>query len=354
MAFEIYTTADLIEVIRVQPANPQNFWLDMFDAGSINSDKEDILFDQIGPDFRLAPFVSPNVQGRVMRNKGYATRSFRPAYVKPKHVVDYDQARSRRVGEALLGSMTVEERWDAAVADNLLVERQSIERRWDWMAAQAVIEAEVVVAGDDYPTQTVSFFRDASLELTLAGATQWDDPASNPMTDLRLMRKRAFDLSGSPVTRLIFGTDAWDAFSAHEKVLPLLDVLKRGSTTDFNRTGLSDGSPYEYQGWLSGAQGQGRLELYTYAGYYHSTDALGVVTNVQILDPGTVVGVGGAMRGYRMFGAIRDKRAGLQPLSMFPKMWENEDPSLTYTMTASAPLMVPAQPNNTFKIKAVG
>jgi hypothetical protein len=354
MAFEIYTTADLIEVIRVQPANPQNFWLDMFTAGTIASDKEAILFDQIGPDFRLAPFVAPNVQGRVMRNQMYQTRSFRPAYVKPKHVVDPNQVRSRRVGEGLLGTMTLEERWDAAVAENMLVERQSIERRWDWMAAQAVIEGEVIVEGDDYPRVIVSFFRDGSLELTLAGTNQWDDPASDPMADIALMRKRAFDLSGSPVTRLIFGTDAWAAFSTHAKVLPLLDVLRRGSTTDFNRTGLSDGAPYEFQGFLAGAQGQGRLDLYTYAGYYHEVSEAGVITNVQILDPGSVVGVGGGMNGYRMFGAIMDKKANLQPLSMFPKMWENEDPSLTYTMTQSAPLMVPAQPNNTFKIKATG
>lgn len=354
MAFEIYTTADLIEVIRVQPANPQNFWLDMFDAGVIASDKEEILFDMIGPDFRLAPFVAPNVQGRVMRNKAYSTRSFRPAYTKPKHVVDFDQVRSRRVGEGLLGTMTADERWDAAVADNLLVERQSIERLWDWMAAQAVIEGEVTVEGEDYPRVVVSFMRDPSLELVLAGTAQWDDTAADPLADIALMRKRAFDLSGSPITRLIFGSDAWAAFTLDPKVLKLLEVLTRGSQSDFNRTGLSTGAPYEYQGTLSGAQGQGRLELYTYAGYYHDTDAAGTVTNVQILDPGSVVGVGGAMRGYRMFGAIRDKRAGLQPLAMFPKMWENEDPSVTYTMTQSAPLMVPSQPNNTFKIKAVG
>ena len=57
--------------------------------------------------------------------------------------------------------------------------------------------------------------------------------------------------------------------------------------------------------------------------------------------------------GVRGFGAIRDKRAGLQALEVFSKMWEEEDPSVEYLMSQSAPLMVPRNPNATFKIKVV-
>ena len=69
------------------------------------------------------------------------------------------------------------------------------------------------------------------------------------------------------------------------------------------------------------------------------------------MDPGTVIGVGDALQGARCYGAILDKRAGLAPVSLFPKLWDEEDPSVTYTMTQSAPLMVPARTNNSFSIK---
>ena len=59
--------------------------------------------------------------------------------------------------------------------------------------------------------------------------------------------------------------------------------------------------------------------------------------------------VGGGIIGLAT--ALELSRAGLKPLAMFPKMWDVEDPSATYTMTQSAPLMVPAEPNGSFVIK---
>ena len=50
---------------------------------------------------RLAPFVSPLVAGKAERSRGYSTRSFTPAYVKPKHVVEPSKAMKRRAGERL-------------------------------------------------------------------------------------------------------------------------------------------------------------------------------------------------------------------------------------------------------------
>ncbi|MGD9545035.1 MAG: major capsid protein, partial [Methylocystis sp.] len=42
-------------------------------------------------------------------------------------------------------------------------------------------------------------------------------------------------------------------------------------------------------------------------------------------------------QGIRTYGAILDRKV-LQALSRFPKVWDEEDPSVTYTMTQSAPL----------------
>src|SRR5690349_23890676 len=116
--FDLYGTATLIEVLRVQKPNSA-YWLDSFFGRTINFASEEILFDKVTQQRRLAPFVSPVVQGRVMRKQGYTTTTFRPAYTKPKHVVDPNRQFSRLAGEAIGGNLTPAQRWNAAVAENL-------------------------------------------------------------------------------------------------------------------------------------------------------------------------------------------------------------------------------------------
>jgi hypothetical protein len=43
-------------------------------------------------------------------------------------------------------------------------------------------------------------------------------------------------------------------------------------------------------------------------------------------------------QGVRTYGAIKDRKAGLKALARFPKVWDAEDPSATFTMMQSAPL----------------
>lgn len=350
MTFELYQTADLIEVIRVQ-RGIDPYWLQNYPR-VINSDREEILFDMVTQGTRqLAPFVAPNVQGRIIKEQGYSTKMFKPAYVKPKHVVDPSRAIPRMAGESIGGQLSQQERYDAVIALNMQLERQMIENRWEWMAAQATILGQVTVAGDDYPSVTVNFGRDASLTETLAAGAQWvtTNAGVNPLKDIEDKRRQVNRLASSTITRLTFGLDAWDAFTSFQNVRDLLNQFYRGSQTEFN-TAVGDGVPYEFRGVLQGQNGIGRLELYTYSAQYEDS-ASGALT--EMMPANAVVGTGPGLYGAQCFGAIRDRRAGVVPMSMFPKMWDEEDPSVTYTMTQSAPLMVPAQPNGSFVMYVV-
>lgn len=348
-----FDTFTLLEVLYAPQNQPEMtaFWLKWFDQ-TVNSDTQDIRFDSEDlNEYRLAPFVAPNVQGRVMRSKGFNVKSFRPAYVKPKHTVDPSRAIPRRAGERPGGTLSLAQRYDAIVADNLRRERLMIENRWDWMACRAIVDSSVTVVGEDYPAQQVDFGRDPSLTIVAAGPSAWDQSTATIMRDIQTARTESFRISKAPVSTLIFGLDAWNAFTdpMHTDVQRLLDALRRGSTSDFNIAGVQEGAPFEFQGYIAGFQGAGRLALWTYNNLYE--DASGLL--VPYMDQGSVIGIGGATKGLQCFGAIMDKRAGLQALSMFPKQWDEEDPSVSYTMTQSAPLMVPLRPNNSFKLKVV-
>jgi hypothetical protein len=346
-----YDTATLLEVIYSPQNQPglDGFWLQFYPR-QINSDSEKIYFDEMDlNEFRLAPFVAPNVQGRVMRGKGFSTRSFRPAYAKPKHVVDPSRTITRMAGERITGSLTREERFDAIVADNMRRERAMHENLWDWMACQGIVTGQVIVAGDDYPSVTVSFNRDPRLTYINTGASLWTANTATPMADIQAARNLSFVLSRAPINTLVFGLNAWAAFllQSHTDVQYLLNAFRRDTQSMFNSSNINTGQPFQYQGNIVGTGGVGRLDLYTYSNFYEDYNGIAQL----YMDSGTVVGIGGAIEGIRAYGAIMDRRAGLQPLSMFPKMWDEEDPSVTYTMTQGAPLMVPVRANNTFSIK---
>jgi hypothetical protein len=198
-------------------------------------DKEEVYFERADVDNRkLAPFVAPNVQGRVMRGQGFYARSLRPAYVKPKHVVDPTKAIARRMGEPFLGGSSLQARFDATVAQNMRLEREAIERRWDWMAGRAIIDGKVVIAGDDYPTVTVDFGRDPTLTVQLATTARWSQTATaDPLGDLGRANDAAFALGNAPITDLIFGTTAWANFIKNQAVRDLLSTLNRASTSSF-------------------------------------------------------------------------------------------------------------------------
>lgn len=359
---ELWESSDLMDVTYAQIERPDNFWMRFFPR-VFTSEAQDIYFDQLPIlDRRLAPFVAPNVQGRVMRSRGHKMSSFRPAYVKPKHVVDPSRAIARRPGEPLAGRggiggnpLTLDQRFDAIVADNVITERELIERRWDWMACQAIKDGRVTVVGQDYPSVTVDFGRDASLTVLLTGGATWTTAnTSHPLVDLQSVRRAAFTLGRAPIRTLIFGQDAWSAFAAHADTQKLLDEMRRGSNSNFNTTGLSDGAPFEYQGQISGGNDGGRFDLWVYSNDYEETDELtGALTVVPFINTGDVIGVGGAIQGVMAFGAIMDKRAGLKALPIFTKMYEEDDPSVVYTLSQSAPLPVPVNPNNSFRIRVL-
>jgi hypothetical protein len=148
----------------------------------------------------------------------------------------------------------------------------------------------------------------------------------------------------------VFGTTAWANFTANAAVIALLNNQVRGSASDFRSAPvMSDGSPFAYEGSIvaSAAGVGGELRLWTYRNFYRATVNS---AKVDYMDVNAVVGIG-AVDGVQAFGAIMDADAGLAPLQIFPKMWKNQDPSVVYVMSQSAPLMVPLRPNASFKIQ---
>jgi hypothetical protein len=344
-------TAELMAIQQRLQDLPDGFWRARFPR-VFTFDKEEVYFERADVDNRkLAPFVAPNVQGRVMRGQGYYAKSLRPAYVKPKHVIDPTKAIARMMGETFGGSMSMQARFDAHVANNLRLEREAIERRWDWMACRAVADGKITIAGDDYPTTTVDFERDSALTVQLTGTAVWSATATaNPLRDLGALNDIAFNLGNAPITDLVFGIQAWQNFIKNQDVKDLLRIDIRGATSVFPTIPLTQNANYQSMGQISGAGGL--FNLWRYSNWYSEVNtSTGSLTMQQFLDGDTVIGMGPAMDGVALFGAILDIDAGFRAeATIFPKMWTEKDPSVAYTLSQSAPLFAPTNPNNTFKL----
>lgn len=349
MAFTSYDLATLLAV-RSRQVTLAPFWLNFF-GRQMNFDTPYIDFEKVARRYKkLAPFVAPNAQGRVITTQGSNMQRFAPAYVKPKSVIDPNKVVHRQVGEQLYQPMSLAQRRDAVIAEEIKEHKTRMANREEWMAAHAVINGSVTVSGEDYPTATVDFGRDASLTSVLAGTAKWDVSTGAPLTDLKTMRQRSHNLSGQTVRRVIFGQNAWDLLATRLELNDpqnggLLDTNFRGSSTDITR--MLDGfEGAEYVGRLAGRNGQGAFECWV----YHATYDDDTGTEQPLLNTNDVVGVGD-VDGVRCYGAIQDPEAGYRAMPLFMKNWVNKDPAVEYILSQSAPLMVPGEPNATFRLR---
>jgi len=344
MAFNMYDTHTLIEVQEHLDPMP-SFWLDLAFGQEMRFDSEWIDLEKIEGHRTLAPLVIPTAEGVPIYKRAAEAKRFRSAYLKPKDPVTPDRAIKRRPGEALGGSASMQAREDAIIADILGTHRGAIERRWEVMAARAVLDAKITLVGDDYPETLVDFQRDPGHTVTLAAGSGWNEPGADIKGNLNAWREQVRRAKfGGATTTLVLGKNVVTHFLNDEGVRELLDTQIRGTEGNSFNIGIRSGEEVEYLGQFAGG-----LRVVAYSGYYE--DANG--DQVDIMDPDSIALVGPGIRGVRCFGAIMDRKAGYQAASMFPKMWEQEDPAGLWLMTQSAPLMVPMRPNNSLVAKVI-
>lgn len=345
---QIYSTRTLRGVIRdnEQMKPPSNYWLSLCFPNLINFTDEYVDFSKLTDQRKLAPFVVPTAQGKPIYSAAERLTRVKPAYVKPKDPVSATRLIQKTAGFGELNSetnMSPGQRYDAIIADILRQHRRAIERRWEWMASKAILDASVTLEGEDYPTTVVDFERDANHTVVKTAGNFWGDAGVSILDDVESWKSLCRGAKyGGPTNRLTVGTDVWDVMRKDTEIRELL-------TTDFApaqkggldlNLGIREGLDVEYVGRLSGT-----TDVWVYSDYYHDESG----AQVPFMSSKDVCLTGPSVAGVRCFGAIQDIGAGIESSDMFPKMWNQEDPSATFVMTQSAPLMVPVNPNNTLK-----
>lgn len=355
MPLDIYTPMELYEIMfdpRQTVSTSQ--WLDRYFPRSFLSAQEEIRFDEIESDRRIAPFMLPNAPGKpIFRSQGEAIKTFRPAYTKPKDPVRPSDAMSLQPGELSrrLALQTPEARYNQRVIEITQYHRSAIQRLWDFMGARAVINGSIPInyysdAGQLIHSVTIDFGRDSGHTVVLGSGNRWGDAGVKAWDNLQSwIDTVALAKFGGNVTDIYMGAQAAAAFMADAETEKKLDTNLRGSESVMLNRGLVVTDPLN-PFTLLGTIGSG-VRVWRVAGpgnTFQNNDG----SFTDILGAKEVVLASPTVNGVKAFGAIQDVEM-LQPADIFTKMFKQDDPSAMFIMSQSAPLMIPTHPNATFK-----
>lgn len=336
-----FSTTKLLGVLAALD-RPRRVLLDIFFPTEFTSDTEEIAFDKVNKARRLAPFVSPYVAGKAQRSRGATVTTFKPAYVKPKNVITPAETLKRRPGESLNGDLSPEERRNRIIVQTLQDQDDQISRREEWMAAQALLTGKVIVQGEDYPKQVVDYNRPAGHTITLAGGDRWGQAGVKPLATLRSWATTVSNASGFNPRQVIMDPLAAEVFLADTEVQTILDNRRQ------------TGGSMQLAGAVTGAQGEevvllGDVGQFTFWQYQQVYTNDAGATQKMMPDNTVIMGSPAGLEGIRGYGAILDHKA-LRAMSRFPKMWEENDPSVENLMTQSAPLPIMSRPEATLAV----
>ena len=324
-----YETTKLLGLKEILPRFTPLF-MQMFFPTFAEFGTEDVAFDKIKKERRLAPFVSPMVAGRARRAKGGFLTTLTPAYIKETEPVKPGRLIKRQLGEAFNSELDAADRHVVVVADMLVEQEANIVAREEWMAVQAVLNGKVIIEDEDYPTQEVDYGRSAANQIVLAGAAKWDavDPETyDPDEDLE---DWAVNANGT-VSMILMDRKAWRLFSRFKAVKEKLET-RRGSTSQ-----LELGPQLEKEVMRKGFYGE--YEIVVYTGSY--VDSAG--NKVNYMPDFTVLLAPSSADNVMAYGGIQDAKAnadGIAKARRYPKNWFTDDPSVEWLQTQTAPVPV--------------
>lgn len=279
---------------------------------------------------RVAPYVHPMAEGKVVERAGFQARTYTPPYIKPKMVTTAQNFLTRGIGENIYGSSDgPEQRAQAQLGKDLAELEDMILRRQETQAAELLETGKVTITGDGV-SDLIDFAMSASHIVTLSGTDLWDNASSQPLAKLRALKRIVAKDSGLVPDVCVMGENAIDAFLANANVKDQLDT-RRIDLGIIDPRELAEG--VTYYGRIKDVS----LDLYTYEEYYiHPTTT--VLTNMV---PAKKIFLGSTRaRTSTNYGAIQDLDAGSNfVVPMFPKSWRTKDPSAQWLLLQSAPLL---------------
>lgn len=358
--YELWNTRMSLGIMRDEKM--EGWYFGQFYQNTLLSTEEYIDFEKL-PILkrRLAPFVLPLGRGFSVWDDSQRSYRFKPAYTIVEDHIDPLAPLSFSPGIGLSvfeqNKLTPMQKLALLRAAKLQAADLAVERRWEWMCARGIIDGGYVVSGPSYPATPISFGRDAGQTVVLASGARWGDAGvsivSNIQTWMDTMNNAEF---GGLPTRITMGGAVATVVRNDPEILRHMDMFLAGGTIRVDR-GLVTGGPngvkiYKFGEMRVGGASGAAIELWVNDETYDADNGDGTVTKTRYLGSNQVVLTGepSTIMGYKAFGRIVDRDAEYAALPKFPKFFFTGDDVKTENFSIkSSPLMVPINPNATFK-----
>lgn len=292
----------------------------------------------------MAPYIRDDEDGKVIARDGYDTITLTPPKVGCARNVTSKDLEIRRPGQAIVEisaeTASSESVQSSLVLEDLLDMQAYNERREEQQIIEMLTTGKVVTGiGNDInaPIPSNHIFN-------AGAADKFDAENSNPMKFLRDQSRKKIVLSGgSAARRVVFGSDAWEAFIANKQVKAELDNRRY----EFGRvepTPEQDFPGVTFQGHING------MDFYTYDEYYFDEKTK---TDKAIMPVDRVIIIGGNARFEMHYGAVFDGALGtINKTQVYAWEWI-EKGKIRWRETESHPMFVPVNGGAVVSAKVV-
>lgn len=219
-------TADLLAVYKIGKA-PSTFLQDRYFKDGRNFATEEVLVEYKKGIQRLAPFVSPEINGKIVKREGYSAKAYKPALIAPKRSMTIDTLKRKGFGEAYYNQLTPQERAVKLAGEDLQEMREMIINRKEAMCAE-VLQTNALIMNhyndNNKLTETkeIAYYNGTSNPATYTPTTPWGQADANIFDDIDAIGTIMTD-EGIPAIDVIMGTNAANAFWNDAKIREALD-----------------------------------------------------------------------------------------------------------------------------------
>ncbi len=355
-----YETRRLIGIVADLPP-PSAFLLNMFFKKEIRpTGARKVMFDVESQNKGIALLCNPIVAGRPVRERGFYTKEIEPAYMKPWMNFDPYGVLDRMVGEAPSGELDPAARQSARLVRGFNDLKTIAIRRYEVMAAQALITGKSIISGEGIPIDIeVDYGRKAAFTKALTSGDRWNEASVSPVSNVETWVAEFIAETGYAPTRISFDPLAWKSFRADPLFDKSIDVTYKRNSEAMGLDYLMLGNAQ--QGQLMGSlKSGGNIELWVYQQTYlnEAGAAAKVVPDYSVIigseNPeitqtmawGTVID---PELGYQS-EQLRDPETGAR-LEFAPAHWFQQKPHIGEAiMLQSAGLPALTSPNGTMGI----
>ena len=351
--YELWDTRTSLGMMRA--TKPETWQFGKYFTRQIATTDEWIDFEKLPvPTRKLAAFVKPLGRGTGVYNDRSSGKRFKPANIVVEEQIDPFRLLSTAPGiDSMLSPMTISpaQRRNLLRAEMTAQAMMAIERRWEWMRAKAIIDGTVTVRYESGEAVVVDFGRAAGQTLTLSSGNRFGDSGISVMDRIQATIDTMTDaeFGGIPID-IIMGGSVWAVIKKDTELQKAMEFEAQRTDVNLERGLIGSTGKVFKVGTISvgGPSGQ-TLNLWVNNETYVDNSGtsqryLGAKDMVFCASPEAIMGI-------QAFGRIVDMDANFEALPIFPKNFMQGDRVKTEHMSwESAPLMIPVNPDATFKI----